>query len=365
MSTERTTPPQLRVATLFGSDSQRTMATRDTHPEQYPGNNDFHRFIKALRETHLIDLKLLAITPGYFRHDRRWDLDHFDVAYVCISDPDQNAKIIKVAQRMLSGDPIPVINHPKHTEQITRSNVASMLADMPGIAMPKAVRLSKPRPDVALDRIEREAMRFPLIMRAVGTQTGQTMRLCEDESALATALADAKGPQYLTEFHDFQSADGLYRKYRFFRIGREILLRHLIVSDNWCIHSADIVRFMIKAPELIAEEKAVYEEGIDTRFPGATEKIRWITERTKLEYVGLDCSFLSDGRLLVFELNSTMNFFPLKPEGRVWGNIDQTRTRAAVAALQQLLEDKTGRPVLSRLDSPSVRTLMAKSLSAQ
>jgi glutathione synthase/RimK-type ligase-like ATP-grasp enzyme len=364
MSTKETHGSPIRVAVIFGADARKTLPAHDARAEGYPGTNDFHRFIKVLRETHLVDLKLLAITPGYFRQDRRWDLNNFDVGYISISDPDQNPKVLKVAERILRGDRISVINHPRHTQQITRSNVTAMLANMPDIVMPKTLQLPSPLSHIAFDRIGKEGMRFPIILRSVGSHTGQTMRLCKDESALASALAGAKGPHYLTEFHDFQSSDGLYRKHRFLRVGRAIIHRHLIVSDNWCVHSDDILRFMNKHPKLIAEERTVYQEGIDRRFPGATEIIRRITERTKLEYVGLDCSFLDDRRLLVFELNSTMSFFPWKPESSVFGNIDQIRMSAIVAALRQLLEDKTGRPVLPRADSFGVSTLLARSLAA-
>ncbi|MGQ0560085.1 MAG: hypothetical protein ACT4OE_10990, partial [Sphingosinicella sp.] len=49
----------------------------------------------------------------------------------------------------------------------------------------------------------------------------------------------------------------------------------------------------------------------------ARRALAGIGERIDLDFFGLDCSILADGRMLLFECNATMNFFPLVDDPRL------------------------------------------------
>ncbi len=65
---------------------------------------------------------------------------------------------------------------------------------------------------------------------------------------------DGENEFYVTQFLDYQSTDGLYRKMRFLIIGDEVIPRHLILSPSWQIHTED------KKMESKLKEQQVNEE---------------------------------------------------------------------------------------------------------
>ena len=91
-----------------------------------------------------------------------------------------------------------------------------------------------------------------------------------------------------TQFVDFASADGIYRKYRVYFIGNATVLRHMYVSDHWNVHSADRARFMAPRPDIIAEERALIESDRAFRRVRSREVFREVRERMPLDFFGLD-----------------------------------------------------------------------------
>jgi len=130
---------------------------------------------------------------------------------------------------------------------------------------------------------------------------------------LEEAIA-ALGPRehIATQFVDFASVDGLYRKYRVYFIGPHVVLRHMIVADSWNVHVKDRTRFMAEHPELVAEERALFESE-DPFAPQVREVFRAVRERMPLDFFGMDFAITQAGEVVLFEANATMNFFPLWP----------------------------------------------------
>ena len=55
--------------------------------------------------------------------------------------------------------------------------------------------------------------------------------------ALATAFARVPSDDYyLTEFCDYRSADGQFRKYRFIFVDRAVYPYHLAIGPHWKLH---------------------------------------------------------------------------------------------------------------------------------
>jgi hypothetical protein len=129
-------------------------------------------------------------------------------------------------------------------------------------------------------------------------------------------FGDRKHEYFLTEFVDFVSPDGLYRKMRLFFIGEDVLFKNLIVTDNWNIHARDRAGIMAEREELRREERDLLEGGFESLRRQLAECFREIKSRVKLDYFGLDCAPAADGSLVLFELNATMNFFPLPEDPR-------------------------------------------------
>ncbi|HVL29275.1 MAG TPA: hypothetical protein VM326_00985, partial [Sphingomicrobium sp.] len=179
----------------------------------------------------------------------------------------------------------------------------------PGLKVPKVARLPGGKPKVAARSIERLGMSFPLIVRRTGTHTGKSVCLVDSEETLRPAIA-SPGDYFATEFIDFRSADGLFRKYRVFFIGDQVLFRHMIVFDRWNVHGGSRVPFMVDRPELIAEEQRLLTQS-DGPFPPEYQSVfAEIRSRIPLGFFGLDFGVAGSGEPVLFEANATMNFFP-------------------------------------------------------
>jgi glutathione synthase/RimK-type ligase-like ATP-grasp enzyme len=236
------------------------------------------------------------------------DLSGYPVIVNMITEAEKNAKVLATVRSLLAGVPSRVINPPDAVLRTTRDQVAALLDGISGLAVPRTVRLTGRR-EAAAETMRNGGIDGPVIVREVGTHTGISVVLHQSAEEAAAALKD--GQDYIaTEFRDFASADGVYRKYRMFFIGNRMVLRHMYASDHWNVHSPDRGRFMAPRPEIVAEERALIGKA-EPFGPKAQVVFREVRERMPLDFFGLDFGFTQGGDVVLFEANATMSFFPL------------------------------------------------------
>ena len=235
------------------------------------------------------------------------DFRPYPVIVNVITEAENNAKVLENLRRLLIGVRSRVINPPDAVLRTTRDEVAAMLDGIPGLVVPKTVRLAGNH-EAAAQTIRNGGIDGPIIVREVGTHTGKSVTLYDSAEDAASALN--AGQDYIaTQFHDFANNDRIYRKYRLFLIGNRMILRHMYASDHWNVHSSDRPRFMASRPEIVAEELALIEQDEPFR-PRARAVFQAIRDRMPLDFFGLDFGFTLDGDVLLFEANATMSFFP-------------------------------------------------------
>jgi hypothetical protein len=258
----------------------------------------------------------LHVTRNFFRQSRRPKLLSYHCVVNLVTDPDQNPKVLENLCKLLRGYSGPVINRPESVLQSTRDQVATRLSGTPGLIVPKTLRLRVNKPAGAAQAVERAGLQFPVILRLAGTHTGKIVGLFDDMDSLRAAFG-GDGEHIATEFVDFRGTDGLYRKYRSFFIGRHIILRHMLVSDGWNVHAKDRARAMTEWPQSLDEEEELFETP-QGAFPAQVLQCqRAIRERMPLDFFGMDYGLVPDGRLVLFEANATMNFFPFFSDPRL------------------------------------------------
>jgi len=237
------------------------------------------------------------------------ELSDYRVIVNMITEAENSAQILGKLKELLRGFAGRVINPPDAVLRSTRDQAARLLSGIPGLTVPKIVRLRGGDAALAAKAIEETGLVPPVIVREVGTHTGRTVRLC---ATIEETVSDLQsGKEYLaTQFVDFASPDGLYRKYRVWFIGRQAVLRHMYVSDGWNVHSTDRARYMGPRPNVIAEEKVLIESA-EPFAPNVREVFRAVRERMPLDFFGLDFGIIPDGNVVLFEANATMSFFPL------------------------------------------------------
>jgi hypothetical protein len=339
-------PTPLRVALIGGSDTTSTTKKDDLKIVDFKGNNDYWRLV----DPHAFDVTRFHIPPNYFRAPYRWDFSQYEVVLNLITDPDQCPKTINIVERLTQAL-AHVVNRPRFMLMTTRDEIAKRLQGITQLDVPKVLLLKNPSPARVQTRIEEHGFRFPAILRKTGVHSGRIIGVINRAGDLPTVLGNRNGEYFLTEFVDFVSSDGLYRKMRLFFVGDQVLFKHLIVSNKWNIHARDRAGIMAERDELRREERDLLEGGFADLHRRLDPCLTEIRNRIKLDYFGLDCAATADGRLILFELNATMNFFPLPRDPR-FAYLNAC-VEPAQAAMTRLL---TSRSTRSRTQTAETQT---------
>ncbi len=142
-----------------------------------------------------------------------------DVVFNAIGDPDLAPVITPPVARFLHARAGDVLNPPERVAMTRRSDLPRLLAGIPGIIVPAVVRLDGPV----------ETPSGPVLIRPIGSHGGEGLRRCDDAGA-------AEAPCYVTQFIDFASADGWYRKYRMIFVDGRAYPYHLAIARDWLVH---------------------------------------------------------------------------------------------------------------------------------
>ena len=246
------------------------------------------------------DADVVLILPGH-RCDPQ--LVNADVIVNLVSEADLRRDIVEQVADFVGSLEKPVINHPQLILGTDRESIAQRLAGIAGTVVPATIRLDA----AALYQFLscNSLPSFNLIARHAGTHGGDKMELISTLQELRAFAKDAGDqPLYLTDFFDYRSADGFYRKYRFIFVGDEILPYHLAIGDVWKVHH--VSTRMADLEWMRREEQAFLErphEVFGTKAMAALDAIR---REVGLDYFGIDCSLDSEGRVVVFEVNASM-----------------------------------------------------------
>ncbi|MCP4597010.1 hypothetical protein [Neptuniibacter sp.] len=223
-----------------------------------------------------------------------------------VSDPDSHAILLKQLSQKLKSVPSPVINSPSQIELTKRSNTANILAPIKGVRVPHTIEC-RPQSVAAILQIwQKHFQKKPVILRAAGDHGGKsTLKLTRKTVPKLDQFALDGRVFTLSEYIDYKSEDGLYRKYRFALVAGRVILRHMIVSNHWMIHSRSR-NYMDENPQYYDEEQSVLDEYLKQVPDSVLQKLSQINELVGLDYIGLDCT-LRNNEILVFELNANMN----------------------------------------------------------
>ncbi len=231
-----------------------------------------------------------------------------------IGDPDVAGPVAPAAQRFLQASPAPLINAPEKVARTRRHQMARLLEGIEGLVVPSVARLP-PAPQRAADWLRvllAAGMTLPALVRPAGSHGGRGLDLARDEPGLVSAATQIGGEAYVTAFHDFASADGLYRKYRMIFVDREPMPYHLAISPGWLVHHETSGMEDDRARQ--AEELGFLEDPKAALGARAMAAIGEIGRRLDLDYCGVDFALLPDGRVLLFEANATMLVHPEAPD---------------------------------------------------
>jgi hypothetical protein len=239
------------------------------------------------------------------------DLPDHDVAFMAIAESTDNLPVLRHMVDLLSLYPGTIINNrPALVAGLTRDGVSAMLANEPSILSPATCRLSR---DVLMDIACGEKaladiapeLSFPLVLRPVSTHAGEGMQKIADPGELIAMLASQTAEQlYAAPFIDFRGSDGLYNKQRVVFIKGRPFASHMALSDHWIVHY--LSSGMMTDPAKRDVER-IWMETFDQDYAVRhADAFSALYRHIGLDYFGIDCAELPEGRLLVFEVDVAM-----------------------------------------------------------
>ena len=200
----------------------------------------------------------------------------------------------------------PVLNPPDAVARTRRDRLPELLAGIPDLVVPRVVRLTRDElhaPGLAARLFER-GITCPALVRPIVGHGGQGMTLVQTADQLEQLACAGADAYYVIAFHNFQSIDGYWRKYRTIFVDRQPFAYHLAISTHWLVHYA--TSDMLAAPWKREEERCFLDHPAAALGPRAMAALREIGQRLDLDFAGIDYALLPDGRVLVFEANATM-----------------------------------------------------------
>lgn len=255
----------------------------------------------------------------YVSHDDPLPLPvpEHDVLMVAMSDSDRNRDTLVALEKALSGWPRPVINAPQHIPATGRNTASMLLQDAPGLLIPPTLRTVRAvLQDIASGNARLsegfQDCDFPIIVRPVGSQAGRDLDKVTCPEELAAYLAKVGEAEFfVSRFIDYSGKDGLFRKFRIALIDGRPYACHMAVSSNWMVHYVNAG--MYEEAQKRAEEGAFMEhfDNFARRHRAALDAVY---QRTRLDYLCIDCAETQDGQLLIFEIDHTMVVHAMDPE---------------------------------------------------
>jgi len=221
-----------------------------------------------------------------------------DVVFSTLGDVDRDGGQLAAAQALCTRLGKPVINPPAGILKTGRDGAVALFGDIGAMVTP-AIQRTDPA------GLARAPMTGPILVRPAGDHGGDNLTLLRDEADKAGYLA--AGPRetlMVSAFHDFRSADGHWRKYRLIFVDRRVHPYHLAIGDSWLVHywRAEMGRADWKK----AEEEAFLADWRGVFGAAAADAVEEAARRLDLDYGGVDCALLPDGRVLLFEANACM-----------------------------------------------------------
>jgi len=283
----------------------------------------------------------LEIMVGFY--DVRTPLPPHHIVLNVVGEADRSDQSLEDALKLLEHTQAPVINHPNIIRPTGRVENARQLGKIPGVVTPKIFILPEKKipEEKVCQMLDKEGIRFPLLLRSLGFHMGKYFIRVENMEELMTKLSELPGNNIAAiQYLDVTSPDGKIRKYRTMMVDGNLYPLHLAVSHHWKVHyfSAD----MADSPDHRAEDQAFLENMPQVLGPQVLAVLEQIRSTLKLDYGGIDFSLGANGEVIVFEANATMSVIFPKDEEK-WA-YRKAPVRRVVEAFQQMLIRKAKSP---------------------
>ena len=265
------------------------------------------------------------------RH-RGWDVDILsvgkpspqrlrapDVLVNLITEPLVCRRALARLESLVRANSLPIVNEVEAIRRSARTALHGVILESKaaGVRVPMTTRFTG-EPEGLEDHIGAAGHRWPVLLRPVGTHSSKGLIKVETASGLYALTPPLPSDLLISDFADFCSGDGLYRKYRMVWANGTVFRRHIIAGLNWNVTGKSRVD-MVERPETIEVEKDFLASG------GALDdRIAELFRIVGLDFGVIDFAVSDSGEITVFELNGTFQIsrsIPAKYRAE-WGYLE-------------------------------------------
>ena len=304
----------LRVHRLYRSCWQASPRALRVLAFMAPGELSANTPIEFLLQGSDVVLYSLYVIPGQPLPD---PLPDHDIAIVTVGESDRARPILHAIEQLIPSWPHPVLNRPERIVDLARENMYRVLQGVPGLVAPPTVRIDRAN----FEQLGRGVLpagqflpnaNFPLIVRTIDSHAGRGLAKIEKPEGVEAYLRDHPEREFfISPYVDYRSADGRFRKFRLMWVDGRPYPCHMAIAEEWKVWylNANMATSAAKRAE-----EAPFMSEFDTGFGRRhAATLAAISERFGLEYVGIDCAELPDGRLLVFEADVALVAHDMDP----------------------------------------------------
>ena len=264
--------------------------------------------VEFLLEGSTVDLTTLFVSPDHPLPD---PLPSHDLAFVAApGDTDAKRQHLSAIEKLTRTWPRPLLNAPVHIRKLERDRLHDLLAGTPGLAMPWVKRLTRAQlqefsTNPGKLRIPGSNYQFPLVVRPVGAHAGRNLERIERPEDFGSYLKSCSDPEFfLSDFLDYRSKDGLFRKYRIVFVAGQPFACHMAIADQWKVW---YLNANMAGSHAKRQEEEAFMANFETEFAKRHSKsFRTITNRLQLDYFGIDCAEDRHGNLVLFEADNAL-----------------------------------------------------------
>jgi hypothetical protein len=240
-----------------------------------------------------------------------------DVLVNLITEPLVCRRALDRLDTMVRPRAIPMLNSVEAIRRSSRVVLPDVIAGSgaPRVRAPRTARFSG-RAAAPGKHVEAAGLRWPVLLRPAGTHSSKGLTKVDSPSALRAL--DLPHDVLVSEFIDFRSGDGLYRKYRMIWVDGMVFRRHLLAGFNWNV-TGDARIDMAMQPETITAEKDFLAS------PGPLDdRIAELFRIVGLDFGVIDFAVSDEGEITIFELNGTFQISGSIPKNsrEAWGYLE-------------------------------------------
>jgi hypothetical protein len=221
-----------------------------------------------------------------------------DVLVNAIAEADAAQPALSLAARLAAALGGTIINPPGIVAGLGRAAVAARFTASTTLMAPAVERVTSAA-------LLARSVDLPLVVRPVDSQAGIDLAQVEDTAALRAYVAHTNAAvYYVAPFVDYRRADGFFRKYRVMFVDGVPFACHLAISPRWMIHYYNAP---MAEHAWMRDEEAAFLGDLGRVFDGPrATALREIAAAIALDYFGIDCAIVPDGRVLLFEADAAM-----------------------------------------------------------